>query len=187
MNIQALPILIDEDGDWQNGDLLPFDLQCNDGTNDVNKIITGVYATILDNVVTEVLSPYPSNAKYITKIINPCTEAVSYHRTDPGPVIDLLTYTCPHCSAHEVGELKTYVKQFNMENENLGDDTFVDPLFLNIMKDASTGLANVDVLLDMNSLYENAAYNWFTLNDDTIQINQPLTDGVQLTIKFNYY
>ena len=74
-----------------------------------------------------------------------------------------------------------------MENENLGDDTFEDPLFLNIMKDASTGLANVDVLLDMNSLYENADYNWFTLKYNTIQINKPLTDGVHLTIKFNYY
>jgi len=187
MNIQALPILIDESGNWQGGDLLPFDLQCNDGTNDINKIITGVYATIVGHVITEVSSPLPKAAKYITKITNQCDDVVSYHLTDPGPVIDLLTYSCPHCSAHEVGELKTYVKQFNMENENLGDDTFVDPLFLNIMKDASTGLANVDVLLDMNSLYENADYNWFTLKYNTIQINKPLTDGVHLTIKFNYY
>lgn len=82
---------------------------------------------------------------------------------------------------------KVYVKQFNMLNDNLGEDTFTDTMFRNIMKDPVTGLANVDVLLDMNNLYENAHHNWFTLNDDTIQINQPLTDGVQLTIKFYYY
>lgn len=79
-----------------------------------------------------------------------------------------------------------YVKQFNVDNANVGQDTFTDPLFEQIPTDPNTGLFAVDVILDMNCLYENALFNWFTKTGDTIQINQPLTEGVLLTIKFIY-
>ena len=81
---------------------------------------------------------------------------------------------------------KVYVKQFNVDNAGVGQDTFTDPLFEKIPVDGSTGLHGVDVILDGRNLYENDLFNWFTKTGDTIVINQTLTDGVQLTIKFYY-
>lgn len=79
-----------------------------------------------------------------------------------------------------------YVKQFNIADAGVDQDSFVDALFENIPVDAATGLFAVDVFLDGRVLYENDPTNWFTKTGDTIQISQKLTEGVQLTIKFIY-
>lgn len=79
-----------------------------------------------------------------------------------------------------------YVKQFNIDNADIGNNELVDPLFALIPIDVNTGLHAVDVIIDMVQLYENALYNWFTISGDTITLNQPITDGVQVMVKFNY-
>lgn len=79
-----------------------------------------------------------------------------------------------------------YVKQFNIDNADIGKNELVDPLFALIPVDVNTGLHAVDVIIDMVQLYENALYNWFTISGDTITLNQPITDGVQVMVKFIY-
>lgn len=79
-----------------------------------------------------------------------------------------------------------YVKQFNIDNADVGNHEIVDPLFKLIPIDVITGLHAVDVIINMVQLYENALYNWFTISGDTITLNQPITEGVQVMVKFNY-
>ena len=79
-----------------------------------------------------------------------------------------------------------YVKQFNIDNADVGNNEIVDPLFALIPVDVNTGLHAVDVIIDMVQLYENALYNWFTISGDTITLNQPITEGVQVMVKFIY-
>lgn len=79
-----------------------------------------------------------------------------------------------------------YVKQFNIDDADVGNNELVDPLFAFIPIDVNTGLHAVDVIIDKFLLYENALYNGFSISGDTIILNQNIELGVPVMVKFNY-
>ena len=81
---------------------------------------------------------------------------------------------------------KVYVKQFNINNENLGQYLFADTLFHQIMVDSATGLANVDVILNGEHLYQNSTPTKFTYTGPSILLYRVLQDQDFLIIKFYY-